>query len=80
MRVVGRWVAVKREEKKQTTSGIQLLESEVKHIGTVIGVGSDVTATTIGEEVAFTPFAYFEHEIDGEKILFLDERDIQARL
>jgi co-chaperonin GroES (HSP10) len=81
MRILGRWVAIVRDEKRESASGIQLLEAEIKHQGTVIGVGSSVDKSIeVGSHIAFTPFAYFEHTIDGEKVLFLDERDVQSIL
>lgn len=73
----------KKEEAKQTKSGLYIPESIIKHdqiIADVVKTGyehpSEEKPITIGHRVIFNPHSPQKVEIDGESYLLIDFRDV----
>ena len=76
-----RVVAKKDQPLEKTKSGILLGEAkEAPAYAVVEAVGPDVKAIKKGDKIIFKDYTSTEVEVDGEKHLILEEKDILATL
>lgn len=85
LRPIGERVILKPlAQEERTKSGIYIPKSEDKKQGEVVDVGSLKDGSMIplkkGDKVIYGGFSSEEYEVNGEKILIVEFKDILARL
>lgn len=89
IRLTGDRIAVRTTTEETTAGGLLIPEEfrSTQQIGTVVAVGPGRSLPNgavvtlpyyIGDQVIFSKLAGHEAEIDGEKLLILEEKDILA--
>ena len=72
------------EQEERTKSGIYLPKSEDKKQGQVVEVGTLKDGSLIplkkGDKVIYGGYSSEEYEVNGEKLLIVDYKDILARV
>ena len=70
--------------KERTKSGIYLPKSEDKKEGLVVEVGTLKDGSLIplkkGDKIIYGGYSSEEYEVDGEKLLIIDFKDVLARI
>jgi len=82
---VGERVVLKQVEKEERTkSGIYLPKSDDKKEGIVVEVGTLKDGSLIplkkGDKVIYGGYSSEDYEVNGEKLLIIDFKDILARI
>lgn len=85
IRPIGERIILKPIEKEERTkSGIYLPKSDDKKQGVVVDVGTLKDGSLIplqkGDKIIYGGYSSEEYEIDGEKLLIVDFKDVLARL
>ena len=82
---IGERVVLKQTAKEERTrSGIYLPKSEDKKEGIIVEVGTLKDGSLIplrkGDKVIYGSYSSEEYEVNGEKLLIVDFKDILARI
>jgi chaperonin GroES len=77
---LGTNVLVRPLEEAGNKAGIVIVEKDKPVKGSVVSVGELVTDVQEGDTVLFTKYSPDDIEIDGEKLLVLDESAILATI
>jgi chaperonin GroES len=80
MKARGKIVIVKPIEKDNMIGNFieTVAQGQIPERGEVLAMGSDVPDLSVGDEVLFRKLANSEVEIDGEKVLLMEEKNVYA--
>jgi chaperonin GroES len=70
--------AIEKEEK--TRSGLYLPKSEDKNQGIIEAVSHEIVSLKKGDKVVFSGFSHEEIEIENQKFLIVELKDIVAKI